>query len=579
MERRNKKMMIEENVVIKTVNLRKLFPIRRGLIAGWRLLDLNTLRKIATFFWVITSVLFVLDASFMALPQNNLIWAIFSYLTASTVLCSLWMTQERKRKIIFLAFAVFSFLFGLTGLIIGSPKAAGSGWLWAGLVFSLITILFVVLYQGDVGQLKNNLKASVVAPFAPEFWKNIRLSISDKFLPAIKRFFKSFTYFKTWKKLLFIILKSLPFLLNLLWIGFLALLYAFFYSFTRFYNTFLTAEGIIEVWRFLDNFFRPVELFVHAVDDVSFNIHRGETFGLVGESGCGKSTTGVLILQLLEKTSGEIYFKGIDTSDIHPRQMKKLRKDIQIIFQSPYESLSPRFSVLDIIAEPLRLMKILTDEYEIEKRVLETLEQVDLVPAADFIDRFPHELSGGQRQRVGVARAFIVDPEFIVADEPVSMLDVSIRVGVLKIMKNLSLEKGTAFLFITHDLALARVMTDRIAVMYLGRIVEQGPTEEVIQNPLHPYTKALIAAVPDPDPDARRTEELPIIGEVPSGIHIPIGCRFNPRCIYAIDRCEEVDPVLEEAKEHHLVACIRFREINKLPLFDDVSEYQTEVAK
>jgi len=572
-------MMIEENVVIKTVNLRKLFPIRRGLIAGWRLLDLNTLRKIATFFWVITSVLFVLDASFMALPQNNLIWAIFSYLTASTVLCSLWMTQERKRKAIFLAFAVFSFLFGLTGLIIGSPKAADSGWLWAGLVFSLITILFVVLYQGDIGQLKNNLKASVVAPFDPEFWKNIRLSISDKFLPAIKRFFKSFTYFKTWKKLLFIILKSLPFLLNLLWIGFLALLYAFFYSFTRFYNTFLTAEGIIEVWRFLDNFFRPVELFVHAVDDVSFNIHRGETFGLVGESGCGKTTTGVLILQLLEKTSGEIYFKGIDTSNIHPRQMKKLRKDIQIIFQSPYESLSPRFSVLDIIAEPLRLMKILTDEYEIEKRVLETLEQVDLVPAADFIDRFPHELSGGQRQRVGVARAFIVDPEFIVADEPVSMLDVSIRVGVLKIMKNLSLEKGTAFLFITHDLALARVMTDRIAVMYLGRIVEQGPTEEVIQNPLHPYTKALIAAVPDPDPDARRTEELPIIGEVPSGINIPSGCRFNPRCIYAIDQCTKVDPVLEEAKELHLVACIRYREINKLPLFDNVAGYQTKGAK
>ena len=572
-------MMIEENVVIKTVNLRKLFPIRRGLIAGWRLLDLNTLRKIATFFWVITSILFVLDASFMALPQDNLIWAIFSYLTAATVLCSLWMTQDRKRKTMFLAFAVFSFLFGLTGLIIGSPKAAGSGWLWAGLVFSLITILFVFLYQGDIGQLQKNLKASVVAPFAPEFWKNIRLSISDKFLPAIERFFKSFAYFKTWKKLLFIILKSLPFLLNLLWIGFLALLYAFFYGFTRFYNTFLTAEGIIEVWRFLDNFFRPVELFVHAVDDVSFNIHRGETFGLVGESGCGKSTTGVLILQLLEKTSGDIYFKGIDTSNIHPRQMKKLRKDIQIIFQSPYESLSPRFSVLDIIAEPLRLMKILTDEYEIEKRVLETLEQVDLVPAADFIDRFPHELSGGQRQRVGVARAFIVDPEFIVADEPVSMLDVSIRVGVLKIMKNLSLEKGTAFLFITHDLALARVMTDRIAVMYLGRIVEQGPTEEVIQNPLHPYTKALIAAVPDPDPDARRTEELPIIGEVPSGIHIPTGCRFNPRCIYAIDLCKEVDPVLEEAKEQHLVACIRYREINKLPLFDDVGGNQTKVAR
>jgi peptide/nickel transport system ATP-binding protein len=204
------------------------------------------------------------------------------------------------------------------------------------------------------------------------------------------------------------------------------------------------------------------------------------------------------------------------------------------------------------------------DEAEIEEKVKEDLEEVGLIPAEDFIDRFPHELSGGQRQRVGVARAFIVDPVFVVADEPVSMLDVSIRVGVLKIMRELTLQRGTAFLFITHDLALARVMCDRIAVMYLGRIVEQGPTEDVIHAPYHPYTKALIAGVPKPDPDARRTEELPIIGEVPSGIDIEKGCRFSPRCPYAIEKCEEIDPQLETAAENHLVACIRFKEINGL---------------
>jgi peptide/nickel transport system ATP-binding protein len=256
--------------------------------------------------------------------------------------------------------------------------------------------------------------------------------------------------------------------------------------------------------------------------------------------------------------------RRVDLSTFSSRELKDLREEIQIVFQNPYESLSPRFSILDIVAEPLRLLGIMHDEAEIERKVIEDLEEVGLIPAEDFIDRFPHELSGGQRQRVGVARAFIVDPTFVVADEPVSMLDVSIRVGVLKIMRELTKQRGTAFLFITHDLALARVMCDRIAVMYLGRIVEQGPTEEVIHNPYHPYTKALIAGVPKPDPDARRTEELPIIGEVPSGIDIGTGCRFSPRCPYAIDKCKQIDPQLESAAEDHLVACIRFKELNKL---------------
>lgn len=352
-------------------------------------------------------------------------------------------------------------------------------------------------------------------------------------------------------------------------------------------------------------FKRGEEKFVHAVDGVDIQIYKGETFGLVGESGCGKTTTGFLLLHLLSPTDGEIFFKGIDTDFLDRKQYRKdtfklfinmlknketreetkneikqrnakirkaetkmlnknLRKMMQIIFQNPYESLSPRFRVLDIIAEPLRLLKIYKEESEIEKNVIEVLTDVGLVPAEDFLERFPHELSGGQRQRVGVARAFVLDPDFVVADEPVSMLDVSVRVGVLRIMKEFTKQRGTAFLFITHDLALARHMCDRIAVMYLGRIIEQGPTEQIIQQPLHPYTKALIAAVPKPDPDAKRTEDLPIKGEVPSGIYIPEGCRFQDRCLYKENDCLTKDPKLEEVSNNHLVACIRYKEINKI---------------
>jgi peptide/nickel transport system ATP-binding protein len=357
---------------------------------------------------------------------------------------------------------------------------------------------------------------------------------------------------------------------------------------------------------FIEGLFRRTEdKFVHAVDGLNLKIYKGETFGLVGESGCGKTTAGFLLLHLLSRTYGDIFFKGIDTEALDRKKYwqdsrkiffnwikrketwdntktllaerreklkdfqetglrRNLRKEMQIIFQNPYESLSPRFSVFDIVSEPLRLLRLYTDEVAIENRVIEELTKVGLVPAEDFLDRFPHELSGGQRQRVGVARAFVLDPDFVVADEPVSMLDVSVRVGVLRIMQSLTKERGTAFLFITHDLALARHMCDRIAVMYLGRIVEQGPTEQIIHNPYHPYTKALIAAVPKPDPDARRTEDLPIRGEVPSGIDIPKGCRFFDRCIYGANECMKIDPKLEDAGDEHLVACIRYKEINKL---------------
>lgn len=307
----------------------------------------------------------------------------------------------------------------------------------------------------------------------------------------------------------------------------------------------------------------PIDLKVHAVDKVSFNIYAGETFGLVGESGCGKTTVGLLLLKLMEPTSGIINFKNEDISKLSTTEIKSKRKEMQIIFQNPYESLSPRFSVLDSVAEPLRLLKIFENEDLVIDRVKETLKAVGLPQTDEFLDRYPHELSGGMRQRVGVARAYTLNPSFIVADEPVSMLDVSIRVGVLKIMKELVRKFQTAFLFITHDLALARYMCDRIGVMYLGRIVELGRTEDVIQNPLHPYTKALISAVPDPDPEATRTEEIPIVGEIPSGIFLPKGCRFQPRCIYAKQECQKTDPDLMNADETHLVACIRFQEINK----------------
>lgn len=311
---------------------------------------------------------------------------------------------------------------------------------------------------------------------------------------------------------------------------------------------------------FLQSLLSAEEKYVHAVDDISFTITKGETFGIVGESGCGKTTVGLSVLRLID-SEGEIFFKGQNLSKLTKKELNKLRKDFQIIFQNPYESLSPRFTVKDIVAEPLRLLNVLSKEDEIHQKVINELNNVGLVPAEDFLHRYPHELSGGQRQRVSVARAFVIDPEFIVADEPVSMLDVSIRVGILETMKNVAEKKGTAFILITHDLALARVMCDRIGVMYLGRIVEKGPTEAIIGSPLHPYTQALITAVPKPDPDATRTEELPIKGEVPSGINIPSGCRFRPRCPYAIEKCAEIDPSLEKANENHYVACIRYKEI------------------
>jgi len=294
---------------------------------------------------------------------------------------------------------------------------------------------------------------------------------------------------------------------------------------------------------------------VHAVDNVSFKIYKGEVFGLVGESGCGKTTTGRCLINLTEPTSGEVFFNGLNITAIsQERKMRKLRRKIQIIFQDPYESLNPRMGIFDIIAEPLRLQKITKTHKELRERVARALEDLDLAPPEEFMYRFPHELSGGQRQRIAIARAFVLEPEFLVADEPVSMLDVSIRSEVLKLLLTLIKKFHSSFLYITHDIALARHMCDRIAVMYLGKIVEMGPTEDLIRKPSHPYSEALIAAVPVPDPTSRRIE-VTIKGEVPSAINPPPGCRFHTRCPYAKKICTTDEPKLKETKKDIRVAC------------------------
>jgi peptide/nickel transport system ATP-binding protein len=297
------------------------------------------------------------------------------------------------------------------------------------------------------------------------------------------------------------------------------------------------------------------QLFVRAVDEVSFEVKKGEIFGLAGESGSGKTTTGRLILRLIEPTSGTITFKNKDITHLDESEMKNLRKEMQIVFQDPYESLNPRMTVGEITAEPLRVLHAVDSEKELEERVKQILQDAELYPAEEFIFRYPHELSGGQRQRVATARAFVLYPEFVVADEPVSMLDVSTRGEILQLMVSLVEKYKTSFLYITHDLALSRHMCDRIAVMYLGKIMELGTSNQVIFEPLHPYTKALIAAVPVPDPTSKRSEVV-IKGEVPSPVNPPSGCRFHTRCPeYIGDICSTKEPPLLDIGNNHLVAC------------------------
>jgi oligopeptide/dipeptide ABC transporter ATP-binding protein len=295
------------------------------------------------------------------------------------------------------------------------------------------------------------------------------------------------------------------------------------------------------------------EATVKAVDGVSFNVGKGEIMGLAGESGSGKTTTGRLLVRLISPTEGSIYFNGKDITKLSESELKPLRREIQIIFQDPFESLDPRMTIKEIVAEPIRVQKIAKNEDELVERVKQSLREVELVPPEEFLLRYPHELSGGQRQRVAVARAFTLDPKFVVADEPVSMLDVSIRAEILNLMVDLVQKKGASVLFISHDLAVAKHVCDRVAVMYLGKIMETSTSEKLIDSPLHPYTKALIAAVPVPDPSYRRADV--ISGEIPSPVTPPPGCRFHTRCPYAHSRCMTEEPPVVEVEPDHYVAC------------------------
>jgi oligopeptide transport system ATP-binding protein len=295
---------------------------------------------------------------------------------------------------------------------------------------------------------------------------------------------------------------------------------------------------------------------VQAVDGVSFNIYKGETLGLVGESGCGKSTTGRTILQLLEPTARQVTYEGQELTALNRNEMRKARRHMQMIFQDPYASLNPRMSVGSIIGEPLQIHNIGSGQGR-KDRIQELLKVVGLNPY--FINRYPHEFSGGQRQRIGIARALATNPSCIVADEPISALDVSIQAQVVNLMDDLKAELGLTYLFIAHDLSMVRYISDRVAVMYLGRIVELSDRNEVFDHPLHPYTQALLSAIPVPDPEKEaKRQRLILEGDVPSPANPPSGCRFHPRCSYATEICKEEDPVfrnLGSDSDHHFVAC------------------------
>jgi oligopeptide transport system ATP-binding protein len=300
----------------------------------------------------------------------------------------------------------------------------------------------------------------------------------------------------------------------------------------------------------------PVHRVVKAVDGVSLDIHAGETLGVVGESGCGKTTLGRALLRLVEPTSGRILFRGTDLTRVAGAELRRLRRHLQMIFQDPYASLDPRMTVGQIIAEPLTTFAIARTRDERRQRIRELMQTVGL--SERFINRYPHEFSGGQQQRIGIARALAANPDFIVADEPISALDVSIQAQIINLIERLQKERALTFVFISHDLRAIRHTSDRIAVMYLGRIVELAAARRVYDAPLMPYTKALISAVPIPDPavEARR-KRIVLQGDVPSPIDPPQGCRFHTRCPYVVDACRRVDPPLVEIQPAHFAACIR----------------------
>ena len=319
-------------------------------------------------------------------------------------------------------------------------------------------------------------------------------------------------------------------------------------------NVLLSVNGLVKYFPIMQGIvFQKQVAAVHAVDDISFDIHKGETLGLVGESGCGKSTTGRAILQLHRPTAGSVQFDGVDLVHIKPNEMRKMRRKMQMIFQDPYASLNPRMTVGDIIGEPLLVHKIATPK-EIRERVEHLLELVGLNPG--FANRYPHEFSGGQRQRIGVARALSLQPSFIVCDEPISALDVSIQAQVVNLLEDLQSQFNLTYLFVAHDLSMVRHISDRVAVMYLGVIVELTERNELYVHPLHPYTQALLSAVPIPDPvaDAKRKRVI-LQGDVPSPVNPPSGCRFRTRCPIAEASCAESRPEFRELMPGHFVAC------------------------
>lgn len=318
------------------------------------------------------------------------------------------------------------------------------------------------------------------------------------------------------------------------------------------------SEALIQV-KGLKKYFKTPKGLLHAVDDVDFTINKGETLGVVGESGCGKSTTGRVLLRLIEATGGEVLFNGENVLKYNKEQMRQLRKEMQIIFQDPFSSLNPRMTIAEIIGEPLIIHKAVNSKEELNKRVAQLMDTVGL--SERLVNTYPHELDGGRRQRIGIGRALALNPKFIVCDEPVSALDVSIQAQVLNLMQDLQKEMGLTYMFITHDLSVVKHISNDIAVMYLGKLVEKAPAKELFKNPTHPYTKALLSAIPVPSIKNKK-ERILLKGEITSPINPAPGCRFAKRCPYAKEKCFSIDPVLETTDNNHFVSCHYHKEIN-----------------
>lgn len=312
------------------------------------------------------------------------------------------------------------------------------------------------------------------------------------------------------------------------------------------------ADTILEV-KNLKKYFKTSRGTLHAVDDVSFTIERGKTLGVVGESGCGKSTTGRVILRLLEPTDGQVIFNGQDITALSGAKMREMRRQMQIIFQDPFSSLDPKKTVSQTIAEPIVENKIIRDKKAVEARVRELMETVGL--ARRLVNSYPHELDGGRRQRIGIARALAMEPKFIVCDEPVSALDVSIQAQILNLLQELKEQMGLTFIFITHDLSVVNHFADDIAVMYLGQLIEKAPTEELFEHPVHPYTRALLSAIPIPEVGIERPERILLRGEISSPVDPPDECRFAKRCIHTCEECGKGCPQLKEVSPGHFVSC------------------------